>query len=167
MPTVLCRSGRDVDWVIRATIWVLAGSWFGAMALFALVIAPTAFQVLPSQAAAGALVSPVLAALHNYGIGAGVALSGLAAVTRRGWPLIVAPLALAAICAFSEYWVTPAISEVQPRSFGVNHEVAAAERFSDLHQISRYLFGIVEFGVLGLILAFARPNRADTLQPKA
>jgi hypothetical protein len=147
------------DWVVRAAAWTLVGGWFGAFTLFAFVIAPTAFQVLPSQAAAGALVSPVLAALHNYGLLAGVALAGLGVLMRRGWFVVVAPLLLAAICGFSEYWVTPEIDAVGPRSFGIDQEEEASRRFSTLHQTSRYLFGIVQFGALGLIVAYARPQR--------
>lgn len=157
----------NAQWVLRATAWALLAGWFGSFGLFALVIAPTAFQVLPSQAAAGALVSPVLGTLHNYGIVAGVALSAIAAGMRRGPWLVAAPLALAAVCAFSEYWITPGIAEVQPRSFGEQHEAAAAERFSDLHQVSRYLFGIVGFGTLGLIVAYARPRSGASRRPEA
>jgi hypothetical protein len=136
---------------------VLAG-WFGSWTLFALVIAPTAFQVLPSQAAAGTMVGPVLRALHNYGIFAGITLALLGGLLRRGKLAIVIPVVLTALCAISEYLITPAIAELQPRSFGVDQEKEAAERFSNLHQISRYLFGIVQLGTLGLIVLYARPD---------
>ena len=147
-----------LEWVIRASAWVIVAGWFGSFSLFAFVIAPTAFQVLPSQAAAGALVGPVLATLHSFGMLAGMALGGLGAAMRRGWLVIALPLALAAACGVSEYWVTPAIGEVQPAAFGENQQSAAAEHFSYLHQTSRYLFGIIQFGTLGLILAYARPS---------
>ena len=156
-----------LEWVIRGAAWVIVAGWFGSFSLFALVIAPTAFQVLPSQAAAGALVSPVLATLHGFGVLAGLALGALGAAMRRGWLVIALPLALAAACAVSEYWVTPAIDEVQPASFGENQHRAAAERFSDLHQTSRYLFGIVQLGTLGLIVAYARPSSRESPQARA
>jgi hypothetical protein len=153
-------------WAMRASAWILLAGWFGSYSLFAFVIAPTAFQVLPSQAAAGSLVSPVLAVLHNYGILAGVALTGLNVAARRGWLMVSVPLVLACACAVSEYWVTPAIGEVLPRSFGIAQEEEPAERFSRLHQTSRFLFGIVQFGTLGLIVALARegpggPQQSD------
>ena len=44
-----------VRWALQAAVWTLLAGWFGAFSFFALVIAPTAFQVLPSQAVAGAL----------------------------------------------------------------------------------------------------------------
>ena len=144
-------------WALQATAWVLLAGWFGAFSFFGFVIAPTAFQVLPSQEAAGALVAPALASLHAYGIFAGLSLAALGAALRRGWPVVVLPLALAVTCAVSEYGVTSAINEVQPRSFGEELEEEAAERFSDLHQTSRILFGIVQLGALGLILLHSRP----------
>ena len=147
-------------WLVRALALALVGGWFGAFSLFSLVIAPTAFQVLPSQAAAGALVSPVLGVLHNYGILAGISLTALGALMRQGKVAIVFPVVLTALCAISEYLVTPAITELGPRSFGEDHEVEAARRFSDLHQVSRYLFGIIQFGALGLIVLYSRPGTA-------
>ena len=147
----------SVRWALQAMSWVLLAGWFGAFSFFAFVIAPTAFQVLPSQTAAGILVAPLLAILHNYGIVAGVGLAGLGAFLRRGWLMVALPLALAVTCAVSEYGVTRAINEVQPRTFGVHQEPDAAEAFSNLHQISTALFGVVQFGTLGLILLHARP----------
>ncbi len=145
-------------WLLRALAGTLLAGWFGSWTLFALVIAPTAFQVLPTQAAAATLVGPVLRALHNYGIFAGIALALLGGLLQRGRLAIVVPVVLTALCAVSEYLVTPAIADLQPRSFGVDLEQEAAERFSDLHQISRYLFGIVQFATLGLIVLYARPD---------
>ncbi len=125
-------------WLLRALAGTVLAGWFGSWTLFALVIAPTAFQVLPSQAAAGTFVGPVLGTLHNYGIFAGIALALLGGLLRRGRLAIVIPVVLTALCAISEYLVTPAIAELQPRSFGLDQEKEAAERFSDLHQISLF-----------------------------
>jgi hypothetical protein len=146
-----------VRWALQAAVWTLLAGWFGAFSFFALVIAPTAFQVLPSQAVAGALVAPALASLHTYGLFAGPSLALLAAVLRRGWLAIALPLALAVTCAVSEYGVTRAIDQVRPHAFGEDYEPRAAELFSRLHQTSRTLFGVVQFGALGLILIHARP----------
>ena len=66
---------------------------------------------------------------------------------------------LAVLCAVSEYGITPAINEVQARSFGASQEPEAAARFSELHQWSRTVFGIVGLGVLILIVLQARPSR--------
>ena len=145
-------------WALQALAWILLGGWFGSWGLFAWVIAPTAFQVLPSQEAAGSLIAPVLATLHNYGILAGASLAVLGALLDRGRLAIGLALVLAVLCVMTEYAITPAIDEVQPKSFGAHQEQEAAQRFSDLHQASRYIFGIVELGVLALILLHARPS---------
>lgn len=145
-------------WALQAMAWVLLAGWFGSFAFFAFVLAPTAFEVLPSQEAAGALVAPVLAILHNYGIVAGLSLAILGAALRRGWISIALPLALAATCALSEYGVTPRINEVEPHAFGESQEKEAAVSFSQLHQTSRHLFGITMLGTLGLIVVQARPR---------
>jgi len=148
-------------WALQAASWTLLAGWFGSFSLFALVIAPTAFQVLPSQAAAGDLVAPILAALHKYGIVAGVALAALGASLRRGWLAIALPLALASACAISEYGVTRAIQEVEPHAFGAGYEAEAAARFSRLHEISMALFAGVQFGTLGLIFLHSRPSGSN------
>lgn len=156
------RSGV-ASWGLEALTWALLGGWFGSWGLFAFVIAPTAFQVLPTQAAAGVLIAPVLATLHNYGILAGASLALLGVLRQRGWLTIGLAAVLALLCVITEYAITPAIDEVQPRSFGASQEEEAARRFSDLHQMSRYIFGIVELGVLGLIVLHTRPS--DRGQP--
>jgi len=143
-------------WLLRTATWVLLGGWLGSWGLFAFVVAPTAFRVLPSHAVAGDLVSPVLAALHHYGIAAGLALGLLALLLRRGAVAVVLPLVLSGVCAASEYGVTPAIAALGPSAFGPAMEAAAAARFSELHQLSRLLFGLVEVGVLVLIGLQAR-----------
>ena len=150
-----------LKWALQAATWTLLAGWFGSFSFFAIMIAPTAFQVLPSQAAAGDLVAPILAALHNYGIVAGVALAALGASLRRGWLAISLPLALAAACAISEYGVTRAIQEVEPHAFGATFEPEPAERFSQLHQVSMALFAGIQFGTLGLIFLHSRPSVAN------
>ena len=143
-------------WLLRAISLVILAGWFGSFGLFALVVAPKAFSVLPSHAVAGELVAPVLAALHNYGIAAGLALGGLGWIGRGGRAEIALPVLLAGICGLSEYIVTPAITAVEPTAFGSAMERESAERFSTLHQTSRMLFGLVGLGVLALIGLRAR-----------
>ena len=62
------------EWLLRSALWLCLGGWVGAYALFAFVVAPTAFRVLSTPGDAGQLVGPVLRALHLYGLGAGAAL---------------------------------------------------------------------------------------------
>jgi len=147
-----------MNWLLRTCSWILLAGWFGSFALFALLVAPIAFQVLPTHAVAGDLVSPVLSALHRYGVLAGIALGVLSWLTRQGAIAIALSLVLALLCGISEYAVTPGIAAVEPRAFGEAMETEAAKRFSELHQTSRLLFGLVELGVLALIGLHARPD---------
>jgi hypothetical protein len=154
-------------WLLRTSAWVLLAGWLGSWGLFALVVAPTAFQVLPSHAVAGDLVSPVLGSLHRYGIAAGLGLGLLGWMLRRGATAVTLALVLAGVCAISEYGVTPAIAQVEPRAFGEAMEPVAAERFAMLHQTSRLLFGLVELGVLVLIGLHARsPGSQSRARPR-
>ena len=81
---------------------------------------------------------------------AGALLGVLGALLRRGKLAVLLPLALAGLCAISEYVVTPAIADVKPRSFGAAQEEGPARRFSDLHQTSRYLFGTTVITIIGV-----------------
>ena len=91
-----------MNWLLRTALWLLLGGWLGAWTLFGAVVAPTAFQVLP-QNAAGGLVGPVLATLHSYGIAAGLGLAALALLLRRGPTLALLPLCLALLCAIGSF----------------------------------------------------------------
>lgn len=135
---------------LRAGLWVLLGGQVGGWALFAVVVAPTAFRVLPGTETAGRLVGPVLGALQVYGAVAGVALAILALALRRGLLLLVLPLVMSVLCLISQFGVTPAISEVRDLAFGPGGSEEAAGRFAALHRASVALFGTV--GLLALAL---------------
>ena len=122
---------------LRATLWLVLGSWLGAWLLFAVGVAPTAFRVLPSSEIAGSLVGPLLRLLHLSGIAAGLGLACLTAVLGRSRMLIVLPLVLAGLCALSEFWITASIAVIRPEAFGVGATAEAAARFSSLHTASR------------------------------
>lgn len=144
---------------LRSSAWLVLGIWTGAWFLFALVVAPTAFRVLPSSQAAGQLVGPVLATLHVYGLVAGLILAALSLALRRGPWIIGLALVMAALCGFSEFGVTSAIDAVRPTAFGPNANAAAAAEFSRLHETSRALFGLVG---LGLVILTVLQARADS-----
>jgi hypothetical protein len=150
-----------MDGWLRAIRWLLLGGWLGSWALFALVIAPTAFRVLPSGEIAGALVAPVLRTLHLYGLTAGVLLSAIAFSFRTpGRALLIAlPAGLALLCAVTEFGITTAISEIRPSTFAANTPEGAAERFGVLHQISRGLFASILAGVALLTVLHSRDDR--------
>ena len=135
---------------------LLLGVWLGGWTLFAFVVAPVAFRTLPSSADAGKLVGPVLDFLHIYGIAAGIGMSGLAAFARQSWTRVLLPLVLAGICAASQFGVTGAIDEIRPAAFGAGSSAEAAARFSQLHELSRLLYGITGAGLVILTVIWAR-----------
>lgn len=142
-------------WLLAAR-WLTLGGWLGSWALFAIVIAPTAFRVLPSGEVAGALVAPVLRSLHLYGMAAGAVLFAIAFALRESRLLIGLPALLALLCGATEFGVTAAITDIRPSSFGPGTPEGAAARFSTLHQLSRILFGTVLAGVALLTVLHSR-----------
>jgi hypothetical protein len=121
-------------------------AWLGAALLFASVVAPAAFAVLPARALAGALVGRVLPVLFVVGIG--VALLALA--LDRGVPglLTLRRAALGVVvasCAIAQFGLGPRIERVRA-DIGPSLEALApgdARRasFGRLHAISVALLG--------------------------
>ena len=145
---------------LRAALWLLLGGWLGAWALFAFVIAPNAFRVLPSTQVAGQLVAPVLTALHLYGVAAGIALAALAwALTRTGVSLWL-PLAMSALCFVSHFGVTAQIEAIRPLVFGPSGTPDLAARFQRLHGISMGIYTTVGAAGLALVAIHARADAA-------
>jgi len=139
-------------------LWLLLGGWIGSWAGFALLVAPTAFRVLPSTELAGRFVGPVVSALHGYGVVAGVLLALLAWSLGRGALLVVLPLAGAAACAYSELAITPQIAAIRPLVFGPAGSPELAARFGHLHQISVGIFLSVGLSTLWLLAAHVRAD---------
>ena len=144
---------------LHSTLWLVLGGWLGAWALFAFGVAPTAFRVLPSSEVAGSLIAPLLRELHLYGIAAGLGLCALAPALGRGSRvLVLLPIALAGLCAFSEFWVTASIGVVRPEAFGEGSMAEAAARFSTLHATSRAIYSVVGLGLIALTILHARAD---------
>ena len=135
----------------RGLLWLLLGGWIGSWLLFALVVAPTAFRVLPSSAVAGSFVAPVLDALHLYGAAAGVALAALAVALRRGTLRIVLPLAMAAACLYSQFGVSAEMAEMRDQVFGPEGNELLAARFAHLHRVSMGIYSAVLLAALLLL----------------
>lgn len=143
---------------LRATLWLVLGSWLGAWLLFAVGVAPTAFRVLPSSELAGSLVGPLLRLLHLSGIAAGFGLAGLAAALGRGRLLLALPVALASLCAISEFWITASITTIRPEAFGPGSTADAAARFSSLHSASRTVYSTIGVGLIALVILHVRAD---------
>ena len=143
---------------LRSTLWLFLSGWIGGFGVFAFVVAPNAFQVLPSTEIAGTLVGPILETLHLYGAMAGVAISALAWALGRGIPLRVLPLLLTAACLYSQFGVSAEIAEIRHLTFGPEGDIEAAARFSQLHRISMSIFSGVLLGAISLLILHARED---------
>lgn len=143
---------------LRCLLWLLLGGWVGAWLCFGLVVAPTAFRVLPTLEIAGQLIGPVLDALHWYGAIAGALLALLAWQFGRGPGLVGTALVASALCAYSQLGITPEIARLRPLAFGPQGSPEFAAQFQQLHQISMLIFCGV--GVMTLVL-LAGHVRAD------
>ncbi len=141
--------------VLRSLLWLLLGGWVGSWALFGLVIAPTAFRVLPSTEIAGTVIGPVLTALHLYGSAAGFGVSAIAAVFRRGRLRIALPLLLAVACLYSQFGVSGEISEIRDQVFGPEGNQTLAARWSSLHRLSLGIYLAVSGAILWLLVLHA------------
>jgi len=155
------RGGALAGVAARTALLVLLGGWVGAWLLFGLVVAPTAFRVLPSIEEAGTLVGPVLSALHLYGAVAGLLLAALARALGRSLACTALPLAMSAACAYSQFGVSAEISEIRERAFGPHGSEAAAARFTHLHHVSVAIFVCVGIAAIALCVLHARADEAS------
>ena len=156
-----------METAVRTVRWLLLGGWFGSWALFAFVIAPLAFRVLPGVEVAGTLVSPLLRTLHLYGLAAGLGLFAIAFSKSAPRSLLVLPLVLAGLCAVTEFGVTAAITDIRPSTFGAGTQEDAAGKFSQLHMLSRGLFATILIGSGVLIGLHAREDARGVGQQSA
>lgn len=148
------NAGSDGDMartVMRCGVWLSLAGWVGGFALFAGLVAPTAFQVLPRELA-GRIVSPILEALHLYAAAAGIALAALAQGLGRSKLLRVLPLVLAGVCLYSQFGVTPHITEARELAFSPQGNSEALLTWGKLHRQSMVLFTSAGVGALILLV---------------
>ena len=127
---------------------LLLAAWLGASLLFAAVVAPAAFEVLPSRTLAGLLVGRVLPALFI----AGGVLAALGMVLDRftaGALPLVRRGALAAIiiaCGIAQFGIAPRIARVRAQIEGPIEQLARDDprrvAFGRLHAISVGWLGV-------------------------
>ncbi|NUO62860.1 MAG: DUF4149 domain-containing protein [Gemmatimonadaceae bacterium] len=133
---------------LRATELALAAAWIGAGILFAAVLAPAAFAVLPTRTLAGALVGRVLPALFWWGIATGVVLAILAMRSRGRLVTVgtVAGLVTAVSCAVGQLVVAPRIERVRASIPGAVDDLPPADsrrvEFGRLHGASVLWLGV-------------------------
>lgn len=145
----------------RSVLWLILGGWIGANLYFALVIAVAAFRVLPTSELAGQVVDAVYTPLQVFGMGAGLALAGIAFVLRRGRWLMIHPVVLSALCFTSHFGITARLDELRDRAFGAGGAVpegAASAEFWKLHAASMGLHTAVILGAVWLLVLHARAD---------
>ena len=149
------RAGGAAGIGLRSLLWLLLGGWVGSWACFGLVVAPIAFDRLPSAEIAGRLIGPVLSALHVYGAVAGGALALLAGLMGRGRLRVALPVLMAAACVYTQFGVSAEIAEIRDQVFGPEGSEALAARFTELHRRSVGIFLAVAAGTLWLVVLHA------------
>ena len=148
-----------------AAIALAGAAWLGAVALFATVVAPAAFAVLPGRSLAGALVGRVLPPLFFGGMLAGVAglvvaLAGRPRVTRTA----LAGFLAAACCAIAQFAVGSAIGELRGAVGGPLDALAAGDPrralFGRLHLASVALLGAAALCMMVVVVDAMRTVRS-------
>jgi hypothetical protein len=144
-------------------IALLLAAWLGAGVLFAAVVAPAAFAVLPSRTLAGALVGRVLPVLFAAGIVVALASLWLDRSTtephsrvRRG-----ALVLIAVSCAVAQFGVGPRIERIRREIGGPIEQLSPNDErrvaFGRLHAASVGWLGLAMVAAATtLVLAYQR-----------
>jgi uncharacterized protein DUF4149 len=144
---------------VPITETLLLAVWIGAALLFTLVVAPAAFDVLPTRTLAGALVGRVLPILFYAGVVIGSAIVVLDLVGRTGaWSRAAAGAVSALACAVAQLVVGTRIDKLRAAISGPLDALAADDprrlAFGRLHAISVAWLGIAMIAaVVALVLA--------------
>lgn len=142
----------------------LLAFWLGAAVLFAAVVAPAAFAVLPTRTLAGAIVARVLPTIFYAGIVAGAVVIALALrgdPARDGWRWASTETAGAVIivaCAVAQLLIGPRIERVRAAIEGPVDALPVGDprrvAFGRLHAVSVGWLGLAMLAAAaGLVLA--------------
>jgi hypothetical protein len=157
---------------LRALRMYAMVAWVGGLIFFAFVVAPVAFDVLPSKHAAGMVVGGTLRVLHWIGL-----IGGGVFCLATGWLWLwaevparvgfIRQLALTAVMlvvtAYSQFRILPAM-EVDRTMAGGEVDTAPAEDagrvdFNRLHILSERLEGLVLLCGLGVVFVLSRESQ--------
>ena len=151
---------------------MLLSAWLGAGALFAAVVAPAAFAVLPSRTLAGALVGRVLPVLFIAGIV--VALIGLV-LDRATWGVLPrvrrgALVLVVVACGVAQFVVAPRIERVRREIGGPVEQLRSDDPrrvgFGRLHAASVAWLGLAMLGAAAAIVCGSiKPRTARASRP--
>jgi len=160
-------TGRGVP----VTETLLLALWIGAALLFAIVVAPAAFSVLPTRTLAGALVGRVLPVLFYAGVVIGCVIVLLDLIGKTGsWGRTAAGAVSALACAIAQLVVGTRIDRLRAAIGGPLDALAADDprriAFGKLHAISVGWLGIALLAAivaLALAIRSLRPASEDLL----
>jgi DMSO/TMAO reductase YedYZ heme-binding membrane subunit len=152
---------------LRALMLLCLSVWIGGIILFAFVLAPTLFTVLPTRELAGNVVIPTLSKLHRMGLISGLVFLVCSLVYNRmkhaQWRafsathiLLVVMLALTLISQFS---ITPRMRTLRAEMGVIDNRPGSDSRrmeFNRLHQWSTRAEGGVLFLGLAVVVLTAR-----------
>jgi hypothetical protein len=144
----------------------LLAAWLGAALVVAAVVAPAAFDVLPTRALAGALVGRVLPVLFWSGIVVGVL------VLSMGWRLplpqarTAAAFILVASCVVAQFVIAPRIERVRAAIGGpmdaLDPSSPLRESFGRLHGLSVACLGVGGLAALMTLVLLVRLTARST-----
>jgi hypothetical protein len=151
-------TGRGVP----VTETLLLALWIGAALLFAIVVAPAAFSVLPTRTLAGALVGRVLPVLFYAGVVIGSLIVILDLMGKTGsWARTAAGAVSALACAIAQLVVGTRIDRLRAAIGGPLDALAVDDprriAFGQLHAISVGWLGVA---LLAAIIALALAVRS-------
>ena len=157
---------RSAPGALAPLVALLTAAWLGAVALFGAVVAPAAFDVLPSRSLAGALAGRVLPVLFLSGmvVGAGViaaARAGGARGSRRG--ALAAGLVVLLACGAAHFVIGGRIERLRDELPAALDELPVEDRrrvtFGRLHGFSVAALGLAATAaVVGAGLLMRRPR---------
>ena len=148
----------------RLTSVVVLSLWLGATLLVGAVVAPAAFEVLPTRTLAGALVGRVLPTLFWSGAGVGLLIAILARTDRSAPTRPVLGLVVMVACLAAQLGVAPRIARVRADVAipidQLAREDARRVAFGRLHAVSVALLGVA--GLSGAAALFFTMRALDS-----
>jgi len=153
--------------MVRISVIVAVSLWLGAMAAFAVAVAPVTFSTL-DRAAAGALVVLIISRLEWLGLALGAVALVAAALDRRGsrarrGAVLVLLVAMVGWSAYGIAAVTPELRGLWGPASALRRAgdlgAPAVRRFDRLHGLSRSAFaGVMAAGAAVIALSAAGPR---------
>ena len=139
---------------------VLLSMWLGAALVVAAVVAPAAFDVLPTRTLAGALVGRVLPVLFWSGSVIGLVVLWLGWRVPAAMPRTVAALVLVASALVAQLVIAPRIERVRVRIGGpleaLDPSSPLRQAFGRLHGMSVACLGVGGLAALVILVLLVR-----------